>query len=91
MRWCILPLLLIFIYQNLKLVSSNKGFSNEGSSTGDHIERGRSKGEHSNRGITKKGQEKEKPGPSKNQIRCNRCGTCDPNPCVCYGKVSNSP
>jgi hypothetical protein len=86
MRRCTIILALLFIFQNARQESSNKDLSNGGSNTRKTMNGQRSKGE------TKKGVPSgEGSGPGKKQNPCNSCGTCNPNPCFCYGKVLSCP
>ena len=86
MRHCIVFFILFFIGQNIRKVSSNVDHSN-----GRSNKRRTLNGQLSN-GETKKGvPSREGSIPSRNGDPCNSCGTCNPNPCVCYGKVPSCP
>ena len=86
MKRCTILLVFLVTCHAVRLEPSNRDPNSDGSNIIDIVNGRRSKGEPNKDLLGKEGSET-----SKKQIRCDICDTCDPNPCVCYGKVPNCP
>ena len=79
-----IALFILLVCHNIKKVTPNSKTSKGKYNQAMSVLRGPPKGEPSKGGKRPGGNSDEEAGPSKKTKKCNICGTCDKDPCVCW-------